>query len=56
MTEIVGEMLHSQDKWSAVCVFANSVLLAKEAYEREIGRTLVDPHPLGLLDWDSDAE
>lgn len=56
LMDIVGKMLHSQEKWSAVCIFATSVLLAKEELERNIER-LGDYSPrTGLLDWDSDID
>lgn len=56
LADIVAEMLSDQTKWSAVCAFANAVLLVKEEYEREMEGSLVKPRSPGIRDWDSDLD
>lgn len=56
LAELVGRMLHSQDKWTAACYFAKSVLMAKGESVRGMESAGSNSPLPGLQDWDSDIE
>lgn len=58
LADLIAKMLESQENWSAVSVFADAVLLAKELQEREVESLDADlvPSLVGIQDWDSDLD